>query len=865
MGLVMRSRSPSSILTLLVLLSSSALACQLRGDDSLNWKKLGEIPNSLGIAGPVCGTDGGSLIVAGGANFPEAPPWEHGRKVWHDKVFVLEDADSSWKEVGRLPRRLGYSVSISIPSGFGIEPGVAYFGGSNSDGHDDSCGILRWKDGELEQVDLPSLPRPCANGCGALLGDSIYIAGGLEHPGSSTAMRQFWKLNLRQQPLRWEELSPWPGAERMLAVAAVQDGAFFLSSGVALAAGLEASPTRIYLQDAYRYRPREGWVRIADLPRPAVAAASPAPAIGQSSFLVLGGDDGTLVDFRPLANHPGFPQSILTYHTITDSWKTLPHRLPASHVTTSAVPWERGYVIPSGETRPGIRSPEVWSFTTSLQKQRFGWLNYVTVVAYLLLMLWIGWICSKRNRSTNDYFRGGQRIPWWAAGLSIFATMLSAITYMAIPAAAYSNGWGLFLANTYILIMPLIVFVFLPFYRRLNVTSAYEYLEHRFNLATRWIGSVLFILYQCGRIAIVLYLPSLALATVSDLEVETCIVGIGLLCIIYTVAGGMEAVIWTDVIQAIVLLSGAVVSLIYLMLQIDGGIWKTIDVASASGRFFEAVSWNWDITIASAWVIMIGSCFHQLLPYSASQDVVQRYLTTPDEKTAARGIWLNALLSVPAQAVFFAIGTGLFVFYKQHPEKMDISLQNDAVFPFFIVGELPWGLAGLIVAGIFSASQSTLSSGINSISAAYVVDFYHRRAPHKTDQQCLTVAKRVTVIVGFLGIGIALVLSRSDIRSAYSTSIELLGLLGGILSGLFMLGIFTERAHGKGALAGALISAIVVLTIRFVQPLQVFAYAPIGLMSCFFSGYFLSRIVSDKTKNLSGLTVYSMRPPVSID
>ncbi len=845
--------------TLLIILAWTGWhsSWQLLAEDAMAWSQLENIPSTLGVAGPVCGTDGNSLIVAGGANFPEAPPWNNGRKVWHDAVYVLDRPQGQWIEVGKLNRPIGYAVSVSIPAALGIDPGVAYLGGSNADGHHADCWIIRWKGGKLSQEPLPSLPQVCANACGALLGDTIYMAGGIQQPDSTKAMHQFWALNLSRQPLAWDELTAWPGTERMLAVAAVQDGAFYLCSGASLAAAADGRPVRTYLQDAYRYRPKEGWDRITDLPRPAVAAPSPAPAVGQSSFLVLGGDDGGLVDFRPLDRHSGVPKSILAYHAITGTWTTLPTRLPAPHVTTGAVSWQGQHFITSGEVRPGVRSPEVWQLTSKLQKQSFGWLNYSTVVIYLLLMLWVGWICSKRNQTTNDYFRGGQRIPWWAAGLSIFATMLSAITYMAIPAAAYTDGWELFLANTYIVIMPLIVFVYLPFYRRLDVTSAYEYLERRFSLATRWTGSLLFILYQCGRIAVVLYLPSLALSTVSDLDVETCIIGIGLLCIAYTVVGGMEAVIWTDVIQAIILIAGAVISLVYLSLHIDGGLGEAIRIASSSQHLFESGNWSWDLTVTSAWVIMIGSLFHHLLPYSASHDVVQRYLTTRDQKAAARGIWLNAILSVPAQGAFFAIGTGLFVFYKQHPEKMDISLQNDAVFPFFLVSELPWGLAGLIVAGIFSASQSTLSSSINSISTAYVVDFYHRLWPLKSDAKCLRVAKWVTVTVGIIGIAIALVLAKTDIRSAYSTFIGLLGTLGGILSALFVLGIFTRRSHAVGALSGAIVAATVVMTIRWIQPLQVFAYAPIGLLTCVTVGYLLSLIIPAKQPSLKGLTLFT--------
>jgi SSS family solute:Na+ symporter len=838
-----------------VLVPLTVTSAPLNANEGLSWGTLASLPDAIGFAGPFCGTDGAALMVAGGANFPDRPPWEGGKKIWHDRIFILENSEGTWLEVGELRRPLGYGVSLSLPAGTAAGPGVVCLGGSDAERHYADCFILRWKNQKIEIVDLPSLPRPLANACGAILGDTIYVAGGIETPESTRAQNCFVALNLSQNGSTWQELEAWPGVGRMLAVAAVQDKAFYLCGGAELFEDEMGKPVRRYLDDCYRFKPGEGWRRIADLPRPAVAAPSPAPALGQSSFLVLGGDDGSLVDFPLLQAHPGFPKTVLAYHTITDTWKTA-GEMPFSQVTTGAVLWQGQWVIPTGEVKPGVRSPEVWTLRARSLQKSFGLVNTGTVAAYLLLMVWIGWVCSQKNQTTNDYFRGGQRIPWWAAGLSIFATMLSAITYMAIPAAAYTDGWTLFLANTYIIIMPLIVFVFLPFYRRLDVTSAYEYLERRFNLSTRLAGSMLFILYQCGRMAVVLYLPSLALATVTDLEVETCIVGIGLLCIVYTVLGGIEAVIWTDVVQAIVLIAGAIISIVYLTLHLDGGITDSFSIASEGGRIFESVNWSWDLTVASAWVIMIGALFHHLLPYAASQDVVQRYLTTSDEQTAARGIWLNALLSVPAQAAFFLIGTGLYVFYRQHPERMDLTLQNDAVFPFFVVRELPLGLAGLIVAGVFSASQSTLSSSMNSIATAYVTDFYRRLLPSRTDGQCMVAARWVTVLVGAIGIVVALTLAKTDIRSAYSTFIEILGLLGGMLSGLFVLGIFTRRATGAGAIGGALTSAAVLCVIRWYQPLQVFAYAPIGLLTCFFSGWLLSFLLPSRRKDLAGLTLY---------
>lgn len=839
---MMRILLPGLMIALLPVAASGS------SSDSLTWRELPPLPDKLGFAGPYVGVHNGALLVAGGANFPDSPPWEGGAKVWYDTVFVLEKPEGPWKLVGRLPRPLGYGVSLST------KKGVVCVGGSDAERHYADVFILRWEKGELKTSELPVLPKPCANFCGALLGDTVYVAGGIETPGATQGLRTFWSLDLGSAEPQWQELEPWPGPARMLSVAAVQDQSFFLVSGAELMADAQGKPVRRYLTDAYRYRPDRGWTRVADLPRAVVAAPTPAPALGQSTFLILGGDDGTFVDFQPVDRHPGFPRTVLTYHTITNTWKSL-GEVPAAHVTTTVARWHEDFVIPSGEVRPGVRSPVVWAFQASFRKATFGWINYGILVAYLLAMVGIGLVCSKKNKSTNDFFRGGQRIPWWAAGLSIFATMLSSITFMAIPAAAYTDGWNLFLANSYILIMPLVVFVFLPFYRQLNVTSAYEYLEQRFNLATRLAGSILFMLYQCGRIAVVLYLPALALATVSDFNTETCILIMGVLCIVYTVVGGIEAVIWTDVVQSLVLMGGAAFSLVFLLTRVEGGLSEAVRVAAEGRHLFETVNWSWDLTVASGWVILLGSPFHNLCPYTASQDVVQRYVTTRDQATAARSIWLNALISVPAQAVFFAIGTALFVFYRQHPVRLEVSLQNDAIFPFFMVSELPIGVAGLIVAGIFAAAQSTLSSSMNSIATIYVTDFHRRLRPGLSDRAYLHLARLVTVMVGVVGTGVGLMMATTDIRTVYLTVLELMGLFGGTLSGLFVLGIFSRRATGAGAMAGAVVSAAVVFGIRFHQPLNVYAYAPIGVLTCVLIGWFASLMLPSARRDLSGLTL----------
>jgi solute:Na+ symporter, SSS family len=819
------------------------------------WSELPALPDPWGYAGVYAGVVNGALVVAGGANFPEGMPWEGGLKQWHRDVYMLDAPTGEWRRAGDLPQELGYGGTAVLGDS------LLLIGGSDADRHHASVWRLRVHGADLAYERMPDLPAAVANFAMVQMGPMVYILGGAQTPDGDTAEPIFWALNTARPNLTWEVLEPWPGPGRIFPVAGVQDGALYVMSGAELYRGEGGNVQRRYLRDAYRYRPGSGWSRIADLPRAAVAAPTPAPALGQSTLLVMGGDDGSHVGFSPMSEHPGFPRDVLAYHTLTDTWREA-GAMPASHVTTPVVTWRGTYVIPSGEIRPGVRSPAVLALKSERQAANFGWINTTVVLAYLLGMVGIGFACSRRNHTTDDFFRGGQTIPWWAAGLSIFATMLSSITFMAIPAAAYMGAWTLFLANSYILIMPLVVFAYLPFYRRLNVTSAYEYLELRFNLGTRLAGAVLFSIYQCGRIAVVLYLPALAISTISNLDIHTIIVLTGMLCIVYTVTGGIAAVIWTDVVQAVVLVGGALLSLFYLWGAISGGGWEVFRVAQAEDKLFGAVTWSWDLTIASGWVILIGSLFHNLFPYTASQDVVQRYVTTDSEAKAARSIWLNALLSVPAQGIFFAIGTALFVFYRQQPARLDAHLQHDAIFPYYIITELPVGVVGLLIAGILAASQSTLSSSMNSIAACYVTDFHRRLLPALSESTYLRMARLVTIIAGVFGTAVALLMASADIRSIYVMFLEFIGLAGGTLSGLFVLGIFTRRATGRGAVLGALVSVALVIGVRYNSPVNTFAYAMLGLFSCVAVGWLSSVLwTSGARKPQEGLTIYSLRKP----
>lgn len=323
--------------------------------DPVTWGKLPPLPDRHGFAGAYAGVSGNTLLVAGGANFPNAPLAEGGVKVWHDKVFALDKPDGEWRVVGKLPGPLGYGVSVDA------DGGVLCIGGSDPENHHAGCFLLTLKDGVLETKDYPALPAPLANMAGVRSGDVVYVAGGTHAAADTEASKDCYALDLKNTAAGWKPLDPIPGPGRILPVATAQGGCVFIISGASLAAGPDGKPVRTYLKDAWRYQPGKGWFAIADIPRAVVAAPTPAPLFGADGFFIAGGDDGSLAGIKPGMAHPGFPRGVQAYDSTADAWKTLPD-IPAEvapPVTTPVVSWSGKHVIVSGEVRPGIRSPQM--------------------------------------------------------------------------------------------------------------------------------------------------------------------------------------------------------------------------------------------------------------------------------------------------------------------------------------------------------------------------------------------------------------------------------------------------------------------------------------------------------------------------
>ena len=487
-------------------------------------------------------------------------------------------------------------------------------------------------------------------------------------------------------------------------------------------------------------------------------------------------------------------------------------------------------------------------------------LDYAALIGYLLVIVGIGAYFSRRESTTDDYFLAGRRVPWWAATLSIFSTHLSAVTFMGIPAAAFKTNWVTILINLgIILAAPVTVFCFLPFYRRLNVTTIYEYLEKRFSPGIRVYGSLSFVLLQLAKMGVFLLLPALALATVTGFNVYACILVMGLLCTLYTVLGGIEAVIWTDVLQCCVLVGGGLLCMgtIFAAEQYD---FSSMAAVANGADKFHVFNWTGGLDSSAFWVVIVGGFFIQLVPFTSDQVIAQRFLTTRNEKAAARSIWAHAAIVVPASLLFFGLGTALFVFYASRPDMLPAEeATNDIIVPWFIATRLPAGLAGLVIAGLFAATMSTVDSGMHSIATSLVNDVHGKLRPNADDRQRLRMARLLTVAAGLFGTISAVLISKMDAGSLWRLILLLVGLFGSSLCGVFLLGVFTQRASERGVIAGVTASILSLVLLRTLAlPIHGFLTAAVGVLTCVTVGYAASLCMPGQDRPLKNLTLATL-------
>jgi SSS family solute:Na+ symporter len=457
-------------------------------------------------------------------------------------------------------------------------------------------------------------------------------------------------------------------------------------------------------------------------------------------------------------------------------------------------------------------------------------LDLIVIGIYLLSMIGVGIYFSRRNRSSEQFTTASGKIPGWALGLSFYATFLSAITFLGDPGKSFGSNWNPFVFS---LSIPLAAWVasklFVPFYRNGKTISAYAHLEERFGAWARTYAMVCFIMTQLARMGTIFYGLALTINALSGIEMPLIILISGVVIIFYTVLGGMEAVIWTEVIQAILKTLGALMILGIILNQVDvSEIWA---IGQRDDKF-SLGTFRPDFTISSFWVILVYGFFINLTNFGIDQNYIQRYHTAKNTQDAAKSIWLCVVYYIPVSFLFFLIGTSLYAFYEMNPGfilelKQQVSADKniplasmqavdyaDRVLPFFMKTQIPKGLLGLLLAALLSAGMSTMSSGMNSSATVFLNDIYLRYIQKDlSPKKQLRVLHIATIVMGCLGIlfGISMI----GVKSLLDVWWKLSGIFAGVMLGIFLLGFLAKNVSNAAAKIAALLGVIVIAWMSF--------------------------------------------------
>ena len=498
-------------------------------------------------------------------------------------------------------------------------------------------------------------------------------------------------------------------------------------------------------------------------------------------------------------------------------------------------------------------------------------IDWLIIAAYFVFVIWLGSHFGKKQTSSDRYFLGNRKLPGWAVGMSIFATIISSWTFLGLPGKSFKTDMQYLMTIVTIPItVCIVVFLLIPLFRRKVRLSAYEYLERRFGLFARFYGDILFIVGHFFKMSMVLYLMCLAIEGVTGWDVLILIVFVGVATMIYTFFGGIEGVVWTDVTQGFLLLGGGVLSLCFLLFGTQGGPGEVFTAAFEAGKF-RLVSFDFRWREVSVIVLLCLGFNHYLAKYTTDQTVVQRYLVAPSSKQAARALWISILLLGVVWVLFMTVGVLLWVYYQMQPGLLPeaVRAKPDQVLAYYIGHELPAGITGLIMAGIFAASMSTLSSDLNSLASVLAEDFYGKLVKGGSDSRRLVFSRASVLGAGILSIFFAMLLTK--VESIVDAFFTFSAIIGGGMVGMFFLGLFTRRCSKQGLYIGLAIGVTFIIWAALTNPEKMDALIPvwvpkfrihiywIGLLGniiVFVTGYLASRIFSPGYKAENGLTIY---------
>jgi solute:Na+ symporter, SSS family len=442
-------------------------------------------------------------------------------------------------------------------------------------------------------------------------------------------------------------------------------------------------------------------------------------------------------------------------------------------------------------------------------------LDLLVIAIYFVAVAFIGLRFARRQNSTETYFVARRAIPHWAMGLSVFATLISSITFIAYPGAAFKGDWHQLVPGFMAVgVLLLVGTVLISFFRHAVGMSAYEYFEKRFGYGARAYSALAFSAGHFSKMGFVLFTVTTAVCGMTGWDKYHVIAGAGLVTILYTLFGGLEAVIWTEVLQGIVKLIGVVVVIGVLLAIMPGGAGAAFHLASEQHKM-SLGSFNFDLAAnGNFWVMLLYGTFWYLQKYAADQTLVQRYLVAKSDRDALKGVALGAFLCVPAWAAFMLVGTLLWAFYQLSgdalpPQLHDASgkIISDEVFPYFLTTKIPAGLAGIFMAALFSAAMSTMSSDLNCLSAVFVEDYYRKLRSNSTDRERLFAAKIIVAVCGTIAVGVGVFIASKG-QSALGLYYAATAIVSAGLAGMFLLAFFSRRANRQGLWIG-IITALV--------------------------------------------------------
>lgn len=474
--------------------------------------------------------------------------------------------------------------------------------------------------------------------------------------------------------------------------------------------------------------------------------------------------------------------------------------------------------------------------------QNLPFIDLSVIACYMLAMVGIGFYFSRRNKNSEHFTRASGKIPGWAIGLSIYATFLSSNTFLGVPGKAYGSNWNAFVFS---LSMPLAAWVavkyFVPFYRNTGEISAYTHLEKRFGPWARTYAVVCFLLTQFARMGSIFFGIALSLQALTGFSMQSIMVVMGICIIIYTVLGGMEAVIWTEVAQGVIKTLGALLILFLIIKELPGGVSAIMESASADHKM-SLGSFSADFSRSTFWVVLLYGFFINLNNFGMDQNYIQRYHTARNARQAGKSVWLCVWMYVPASFLFFVIGTALYAFYQAQPGlidpvKMQVAAERlgasagpdavkqlasalqpadygDKVLPYFMVTRIPAGLVGLIVSALLSAAMSTISSNMNASATVFTMDIYQKYIkPDIDDKKRLRILHIATVVFGLIGLGAGLAMIGS--KSLLDVWWELSGIFAGGMLGLFLLGLISKQTKNPQAVAATVTGILLILWMTF--------------------------------------------------